>query len=112
MATIAPFALLGILACFFPYIYIFIPDAESDLCICSYYNAMYDLSNPSHYLLMNDNSYPIMKTINTFMLFGVNWIFLVGLLIMLFKIRHIEDETMIKRECVIIVGVWVFVQVF
>jgi hypothetical protein len=31
---------------------------------------------------------------------------------MIYRIRHINDETLIKRECAFIVGVWIFFSFF
>ena len=38
----------------------------------------------------------------------MNWIVLVLLVYMVFLIRHMSDETLIKQETVIIVGIWLF----
>ena len=44
--------------------------------------------------------------------YATNFLFLSILLFMVYKIRHIEDDTKIKAECATIVGVWLFLSIF
>ena len=37
----------------------------------------------------------------------VNWIALLAIVGMVFAIRHVTDETLIKRECFYLSGIWV-----
>jgi hypothetical protein len=36
-----PFFILGVLGCFYPYVYAVLPVHESDMCVCGFYAAMY-----------------------------------------------------------------------
>ena len=45
---------------------------------------------------------------NSISFYILNWIGLLLLIWMVFRIRHTGDETYLKFECVWIVGVWVF----
>ena len=66
------------------------------------------------FLLKNDNAYFWLDRINRGVFYIANAIGLFVIIYMLFRIRHVADETLIKRECLIIVGVWILfsIQVF
>jgi len=49
-----------------------------------------------------------MLLINTVMFYGVNWIFLVVNIMMLCRIRHINDKLWVRKEMGAIVVVWTF----
>jgi len=46
--------------------------------------------------------------LNTVMFYSVNWIFLVVNIMMLFRIRHIDDKLWVRKEMAAIVIVWTF----
>lgn len=48
-----------------------------------------------------------MRASNTAIFIVVNWVFLVVLAQMIYRIRNIQDETLIKQECVAIIGSWI-----
>lgn len=98
-----PAIIEGILGCFVPIVYIFIPVHEADFCLCSFFEI--PRINEGRALL-NSNTFETFKAINTMVFLGLNWIFLVLLLLKIYRIRHINDETLIKRECAAIVGAW------
>jgi hypothetical protein len=99
---ILPSIVLGILGCFFPAFYVILPVHETDTCLCSFYNTT--SQRPHIHLKENDFGDYKLASITSFLVF--NWLFLVVLLRKIYRIRHIHDETLIKRECAVIVGVW------
>ena len=56
----------------------------------------------------SDFNYINLRIGNTTVYVFVNWVFLLILMRMIWKIRHIEDDTLIKRESTYIVGLWIF----
>lgn len=105
---ILPWFTLGILALFFPFMYVLIPAHESDLCICSFYQRLEDDDGDDWFWFFDSPSqFEELYIINVLVFYMVNWLFLMALVTMLYFIRHINDETMIKRECAFIVATWV-----
>lgn len=97
-----PSLLLGVLSFYFPYIYAIIPAHESVACIC-------DLQQKAHMAhKIKDWQVTSMILINTVMFYGVNWIFLIVNIMMLFRIRHINDKLWVRKEMGAIVVVWTF----
>ena len=101
-----PNAVLGALACFFPLVYLLIPVHEADQCLCSYYKSLLDGSR-TFWVINAESNYLVLRGSNTASFILVNWCFLVVLLYMIYRIRHIHDDTMIRMECVWIVFTWV-----
>jgi hypothetical protein len=99
---IFPSFILGILGAVTPWIYMLLPVHETDICLCSFTDSstfFYDGSLSKHFKAFK------LVSIIAFLVF--NWIFLTTLLIKIYRIRHIHDETLIKRECAVILGVWI-----
>jgi len=46
------------------------------------------------------------------MYYATSWLFLLALIAMLYRIRHIQDDTLIKQECSAILGIWIICQFF
>ena len=106
-----PFFILGFLGFFFPYVYAFVPVHEANLCICSFYNKL--INQNRHYAIMQtDASFAVLQAINVLSFYSVNFIFLFTLLWMVYKIRHINDDTKIKAECATIVLLWLFISIW
>jgi len=63
--------------------------------------------NKSFFILKTRESYYVLQFINILAVFFVNWAFLLVLVVMIYRIRHIEDDSLIKKECVVIVAWWV-----
>jgi hypothetical protein len=82
MYFLAPSLLLGIMSVFFPLCYALVPAHESGLCLCTLLTSGIWANilpiRPAAYL-----------SLNTLMFYGVNWIFLMSIIYMLNKIRHI-----------------------
>ena len=100
-----PMVVIGLLGCRFPYVYAVLPVHETDMCICSFFETMY-YDDKSYLLLKTDQSFAVIQTLNIITFLVSNWLFLVVLLWMIFKIRHIEDETLIKWESVCLISTW------
>lgn len=99
-----PAMIEGILGCFLPVFYVLIPVHEADFCLCSFFDKP-KVNQGNSWL--SKKTFSIFKGINTMVFLGLNWVFLVLLLLKIYRIRHINDETLIKRECAAIVGVWI-----
>ena len=106
-----PFFILGFLGFFFPYMYAFVPVHEADLCICSFYNKLIN-QNRRYAIMQTDASFLVLQAINVLSFYSVNFIFLFTLLFMVYKIRHINDDTKIKAECATIVLLWLFISIW
>jgi len=75
--------------------YVLIPAHESGMCICNKaFNGLITFKPLS------------LQIVNSFMFYGLNWIFLLMLVWMLFKIRHINDKLKIKSEMGYIIATW------
>ena len=48
----------------------------------------------------------MLQAINSTSFYIVNWLVLLFIVWMVFLIRHMSDETLIKRETALIVGIW------
>ena len=93
-----PSIILGIMALFLPGIYSIVPVHESDICLCYFFSKVFDETNPSDYLFLDkQSSYVNFRFVNSIAFFLINWIFLMVLIWMIYKIRHINDETLIKK---------------
>ena len=44
--------------------------------------------------------------INTLMFYSINWVFLMLIVLMLYRIRHIKDKLKVKDEMVLIISTW------
>jgi hypothetical protein len=98
-----PSIVMGIFGAFFPGIYSIIPVHESDICLCSFFGK----TDKNNYLLLNKGSnFEVYQIVNSIAFYVINWVFLVVLIWMIYKIRNINDDTSIKRECAWIVGIW------
>lgn len=89
---------LGILGMLNPCFFVLIPLQESEVCLCRF------KCGPGYWL--NQATYCDFLLGNKVMFEIFNWIFLFVLLMKIYRIRHINDETLIKQECVVIFGVW------
>lgn len=105
-----PSLILGILGLFSPIAYTIIPVHESDMCLCAFYQEA--VCQDHNYWLFNSSfKYYKMRATNTTVYIVVNWVFLLILIKMIWRIRHINDETLIKSENAWIVGVWIVLSI-
>ena len=106
-----PIMTLGLMSMIFPYVYAFLPVHESELCVCSFYHQIWKREHGEGgrtFLLLNSSAdYEVLQTINSASFYIVNWLALVAIVAMVYAIRHVMDETLIKRECVLLVFIWV-----
>lgn len=72
------------------------------MCLDYYKTSSYVIPN-----LGNDNNEGILNA-NIISFITMNWLELLILVIMIFKIRNIKDELNIKNELIIIMGLWIF----
>ena len=57
---------------------------------------------------MTTHAFEIITLDNTLSFYVVNWIGLLILICLVYRIRHTSDDTFLKMECVYIVGAWIF----
>ena len=80
------------------------------MCLCQFYfNSDYNRQNGSgyQYPLLESYQYSGLELINQLSYFTVNFIFLVALIFMVYRIRHTQDNTRISVECAYICLWWV-----
>lgn len=94
---------------FFPLFYAVLPVHEADICLCSFYH---DKLNGKRYPALSTNDFAFLESINLFSYYFVNFFFMSGLIWMVYKIRHISDNTKIKLECAVIVLWWLTLSAF
>jgi hypothetical protein len=79
---ILPSILLGVLSWFFPYIYAFLPVPNSEICLCTYFWT-------DSYDIFFKKDYYVLVSINVTCYYGVNLMFMLLLIIMVWRIRRI-----------------------
>ena len=101
-----PGCIIGCLAMFFPSFYVLYPLQESGYCVCSFYEMQ--LNNSEVFVItLNYSAFEILTMANTLSFYIMNWIGLLILIILVYRIRHTSDDTFLKIECIFTVGVWV-----
>lgn len=105
----APGLVIGFLGFFMPFFYAILPVHGADICLCQFYNEK--ISHQKHYAALTQNSFTTLYSLNQISLFVVNFVFMVALIAMVNKIRHINDDTKIKMECSIIVAWWMLLNI-
>jgi hypothetical protein len=99
MYFLLPCLVLGVLGVFFPFVYAVIPAHNSNLCIYRLKQSQWAVSLfnvPTNDLLL----------LNTIIFYLLNWVFLLAIYFMLYRIRHIKDKLQVKQEMTYTVGVW------
>ena len=97
---IIPFFILGLIGFFIkPIVSVFIPVYETKQC-WEYY------STRTHYERIECNEWAMVTNQIVFVVY--NWIELIILIYMLYKIRNIKDELNIQSELTLIIIMWVF----
>ena len=99
-----PFLVFGILAIYFPFVNAFLPVYEAEICVCSFYQEWADGRN---FFVFNASHASILENINRSIFYIANCSGLLIIISMVFRIRHVADETLIKKECAMIVVVWI-----
>lgn len=104
-----PSIIAGIIGAFFPYFFVFLPvHIMGNLCICNYFHEL--ACGESYFLfLKSQDSYFVMQFINLFAVYFTTFGFLLVLIFMIYKIRHINDDTLIKKECAYVIGLWIII---
>lgn len=105
-----PSICIGVLGVFFPAVYSIIPVHETDTCLCYFFKQVFD-HNRKYLFLDQQSSYLNYRLMNSVAFFVTNWTFLMLLTWMIYRIRHIQDETLIKNECAWVVGIWISLSV-
>jgi hypothetical protein len=101
-----PIFILAVLGIIYPYIYVFVPSYNNGTCLCSF---IWDLNNgkQGYVIFKTFESYNVMLVISNLSYYSTQMAIVIFLINMIYKIRHIEDKSCIKRECVIVGVLWV-----
>jgi len=105
--VLLPFQLVGLLGIFFPWIFAIVPVYASEICLCHFYSQK--ASDPNLYPYLNKSLLTTMQITNVFSFNLMNFFFLYCMIFMVYKIRHINDCTMIKQECTVICVWWTLI---
>ena len=103
-----PCTLISVLATFFPYPQAVVPVHESQYCICYFLGKKGSRSFLIFDVETDDMDALILKVINVIMFFGLNWMFLLMIILSVYHVRHIRDRLEIRREMTLIVIFWSF----
>ena len=82
-----PFCIMGALAMFFPSMYALFPVQESEFCICSFFTMQVN-QNKIFPLELNHDSFYALMLANGISYFAMNWIGLLILVLLVYRIRH------------------------
>lgn len=102
---VAPALVFSVLGCYFPYVYAMLAVNESDMCICSYFNDQHQ----AHSVFLHidttyedvQNEYTTLQFINLATSKFWNLLIIGSIFYMMYRIRYIKDDTLVKRECVV-----------
>ena len=86
-----PGFILGFMGFFLPFFYALLPVHEADICLCAFYDLKVNGNNA--YIALTDNDFLFLQVLNDLSFYGVNFVFIVGLIYMVHEIRHINDST-------------------
>ena len=93
-----PVLLFSILSFFFPLLYAIIPAHESSECI----KTMIAKQKVVFNIQVNK-----LEILNTIMFYFLNWCFLLSVILMLNRIRHIRDRFRIRTEMAHVILIWI-----
>lgn len=99
---------MGFLGFFFPLFYAFLPVHEADICLCQFYQSKV---SGWRYPALTANDFTFLEVVNLISVNLVNIFWMLALIFMVYKIRHINDVTKIKMECSVIVCWWLFLNI-
>lgn len=109
MIFLTPGLILGFMGFFLPFFYAILPVHEADICLCDFYSRK--LAGTNAYVALTNTDFLFLQTVNDLSFYGINYAWSIGLLLMVYQIRHINDSTKIKNECTVIIGFWTFLNI-
>ena len=89
---------ISLFGMFIPYVYIIIPAHESQVCLCDFFLDQYEGILQNLKYIGRVNTFRTLQVLSMTMFFMVNWLFLVALIYMGFKIRWIRDNLSLNTE--------------
>ena len=96
-----PSFVLGLVSLFNPFLFALVPAHESGICLCNIQSSRNEITLLNIPVL-------VLLGINTFMFYCVNFFFLLFVVLMLYKIRHIKDKLETRYEMGYLVAFWTF----
>lgn len=106
---LSPGFIVGFMGFFLPFFYAMTPVAQANVCLCSFFQEK--IENNRAFIMLTSNSFLFLEILNDVSYYSVNFLFIGGLIWMVYQIRHIKDHTLIKRECGSIVAWWTFLNI-
>ena len=94
---------VGILGCYFPYVFAILATNESDICTCGFFYDKY-FEGANYLILQSRQSFPVIQILNSFTTQAFQCVMYTILIVMIYRIRHIKDDTLIKVESLFIIG--------
>lgn len=93
---------------FSPFVYAWLPVHEAAVCLCSFFESKLESSWRKYPFLTNDD-FVFLESVNSIIYYVFNYLIILCLVLMVNKIRHINDDTKIKMECSWIVAWWLLI---
>lgn len=92
---------------FCPYLYSIVPVQESQICMCEFYNKDSDANVWTQLTTITSASiFKALTGLNLYMFLIANFVFLLGLMLMGFRIKFIKDNLSLNTELMTVVIVW------
>ena len=108
MFVIIPAFLIALFGSFFPLMQALVPLHESDTCICLFFQK--DSLNERYFPFMSNTgvkrAWNVLVGINSTTFFLLNWIFLLVIIVAIYKIRKMNDRLEIRKEMTWCVALW------
>ena len=95
---LSPWWICGFVGIFSPFVYAWLPVNGATMCLCSFYEDKLN-SNWRKYPFLTNDDFIFLEYVNVVSYYLINYLFMIGLVFMVKKIRHINDDTKIKMEC-------------
>jgi hypothetical protein len=102
-----PYWILGIVAVFTPMVYSIMPVHGADICLCAFFYDKFASSWRS-YPTLTVQSYNTYQIVQNLSCYALNYGITIAFVYMIWKIRHIRDDTQITEETAA-VGIWLLV---
>lgn len=107
---LCPFWVLSVLALFSPLAFSILPLHGADICLCLFFDHKAE-SKWRKYPVLTTDSYQTLQVVSTLSLYSFGYAVIIAFVHAVYKIRHLNDNTLISRECMFVVGWWLSIVV-
>lgn len=104
----SPYWIMSIIAVYVPLIYAFMPVHGADICLCGFFMDKLNPNSWREYPALTADSYGWFQVIQLVLYYAMNYAIALFFIFMVYKIRHIRDDTKIALE-VTWVGAWMII---